>query len=67
MATGAPFLTQPYGAYYHCDVPDEDEELTHVGRGTPCGEYLHRFWQPAALSKDLQELPRREKCVRGRP
>src|SRR5882724_6746621 len=35
MATRAPFLTQPYGAYYHRDVPNEDEELTHVGPGTP--------------------------------
>ena len=63
MATRAPFLTQSYGAYYHRDVPDEDEELTHVGPGTPCGEYLRRFWQPVALSKDLQELPRRVRIL----
>jgi hypothetical protein len=56
MATRAPFLTQPYGAYYHRDIPKEDEELTHVGPGTPCGEYLRRFWQPVALSKRVQEL-----------
>jgi len=48
MATRAPFLTQPYGAYYHRDVPHEDEELTHVGPGIPYGEYLRRFWQPVA-------------------
>jgi hypothetical protein len=63
MATRAPFLSQPYGAYYHRDVPNEDEELTHVGPGTPCGEYLRRFWQPMALSKDLQELPRRVRIL----
>ena len=63
MATRAPFLTQPYGAYYHRDVPKEDEELTHVGPGTPCGEYLRRFWQPVALSKELQELPLRVRIL----
>jgi Rieske [2Fe-2S] domain len=63
MATRAAFLTQPYGAYYHRDVPKEDEELTHVGPGTPCGEYLRRFWQPVALSKELQELPRRVRIL----
>ena len=63
MATRAPFLTQPYGAYYHRDVPTEDEELTHVGPGTPCGEYLRRFWQPVALSKAVQELPRRVRIL----
>jgi len=63
MATRAPFLTQPYGAYDHRDVPQEDEELTHVGPGTPCGEYLRRFWQPVALSKAVQELPRRVRIL----
>jgi phenylpropionate dioxygenase-like ring-hydroxylating dioxygenase large terminal subunit len=63
MATRAPFLTQPYGAYYHRDIPQEDEELTHVGPGTPCGEYLRRFWQPVALSKGVQELPLRVRLL----
>ena len=63
MATRAPFLTQPYGAYYHRQVPTEDEELAHVGHGTPCGEYLRRFWQPVALSKDVQELPWRVRIL----
>jgi nitrite reductase/ring-hydroxylating ferredoxin subunit len=37
--------------------PSEDAELTHVGAGTPCGEYLRRFWHGIALSKELGELP----------
>ena len=45
MATGEPILSKPYGAYNHRDIPKEDEELTRVGPGTPCGEYLRRFWQ----------------------
>jgi len=60
MATRAPFLTQPYGAYYHRDSPKEDEELTDVGPGTPCGEYLRRFWQ---ASGSLQGVAKSYHCV----
>ena len=59
MSTRAPFLSTPYSAYSHRDIPKEDEELTHVGPGTPCGEYLRRYWQPIAFSKDLDDLPKR--------
>jgi hypothetical protein len=52
-------LTRTYRAYEWRDVPQEDTELTHVGPGTPCGEYLRRFWQPVALSAELTDLPRR--------
>jgi nitrite reductase/ring-hydroxylating ferredoxin subunit len=47
----------PYSAYLRRPAEAEDAELTHVGRGTPCGEYLRRFWQPVALSADLKDLP----------
>ena len=47
----------PYDAYYHREVPPEDAELTHVGPGTPAGEYLRRYWQPVGLSSDLADLP----------
>ena len=58
VATKKPgFLTDTYSGYHHRDVPKEDEELTHVGPGTPCGEYLRRFWQPVALSAELKDLP----------
>ena len=46
MSTRAPFMNTAYSGYYHRDVPKENEELTHVGPNTPCGEYLRRFWQP---------------------
>ena len=35
----------------------ENTELTHIGPGTPCGEYLRRFWQPVELSAELRDLP----------
>lgn len=48
----------PYGGYYHREVPDDDRELTRVGPGTPCGEYLRRFWHPVGLSSELKDFPR---------
>jgi len=40
-------------------IPGEDEELTHVGPGTPMGELLRRHWQPVGVSEELTELPKR--------
>jgi nitrite reductase/ring-hydroxylating ferredoxin subunit len=51
------FLTSAYGAYLNREVPRENEELTHVGPGTPCGEYLRRFWHPVVPSSELGDLP----------
>lgn len=34
-----------------------DRALAEVGRGTPSGELLRRYWQPIALSKDVTDLP----------
>ena len=59
MVARAPFLNTAYGAYHHRQRPAEDEELTRVGPGTPCGEYLRCFWHPVILSGDLGDLPRR--------
>jgi phenylpropionate dioxygenase-like ring-hydroxylating dioxygenase large terminal subunit len=59
MSERAPFLNSAYSAYHHRERPAEDEELTRVGPGTPCGEYLRRFWQPVIQSSELGEVPRR--------
>ena len=48
---------QSYGGYYQREVPPEDPELTHVGPGTPCGEYLRKYWQPVCLSQQLTDVP----------
>jgi phthalate 4,5-dioxygenase len=32
---------------------EENDLLTQTGPGTPCGEALRRYWQPAALSEEL--------------
>jgi phenylpropionate dioxygenase-like ring-hydroxylating dioxygenase large terminal subunit len=49
----------PYGAYLMRDVPEEDKELARVGPGTPCGEYMRRFWQPVGFSTKVKDLPHR--------
>lgn len=51
------FPLKPYSAYERGELPPEEAELTHVGRGSPAGEYLRRYWQPVALSSELGELP----------
>jgi nitrite reductase/ring-hydroxylating ferredoxin subunit len=63
MATRAPFLKTRYGGYLHRDVPAEEVELTHVGPGTPGGEYLRRFWQPVCFSDELRDLPYRVRIL----
>jgi phenylpropionate dioxygenase-like ring-hydroxylating dioxygenase large terminal subunit len=63
MASQSSFLSTRFGGYFHRDVPQEDTELTHVGPGTPCGEYLRRYWQPVCFADELQDLPLRVKLL----
>jgi hypothetical protein len=32
---------------------EENDLLTQTGKGTPCGDLMRRYWQPAALSDEL--------------
>ena len=57
MGTGERLVRQPYGGYHHKRAEREDVELTHVGRGTPGGEYLRRFWQPVCITSELTDVP----------
>ena len=57
------FLNKAFSAYYHRGVPPADDELTRVGPGTPCGEYLRRFWQPIIVSSELGDVPKRLKIL----
>jgi len=34
---------------------EENKLLTEVGRGTPCGELLRRYWHPVAAAAELTE------------
>ena len=57
--TGAPGrdIYRPYGGYHQTWVGQSDPTLTRVGPGTPCGEYLRRYWHPVAMSSELGDLP----------
>jgi nitrite reductase/ring-hydroxylating ferredoxin subunit len=37
--------------------------LTKVGPGTPCGEFLRRYWHPLALSSAVDSRPKRVKLL----
>ena len=56
--TAAKTRSMKYGGYHRRRDAKADSELTRVGRGTPGGEYLRRFWHPIALASELGELPR---------
>jgi nitrite reductase/ring-hydroxylating ferredoxin subunit len=45
-----------YGGY-SIDIPPTETLLTGVGRGTPGGEYLRRFWHPFLIASELKERP----------
>jgi phenylpropionate dioxygenase-like ring-hydroxylating dioxygenase large terminal subunit len=34
---------------------EQNDLLTRTGPGTPCGELMRRYWQPVALSEELEE------------
>ena len=34
---------------------DENQLLTQVSRGTPCGELLRRYWHPVAAAAELSD------------
>jgi 5,5'-dehydrodivanillate O-demethylase len=36
---------------------EQNERLTRVGRGTPMGELLRRYWMPIAAVSEFDRLP----------
>ncbi|MCI0546841.1 MAG: Rieske 2Fe-2S domain-containing protein [Candidatus Rokubacteria bacterium] len=52
-----------FGGYHQRELPAPDPELTQVGPGTPCGEYLRRFWQPVAFAREIRETPLRARIL----
>ena len=48
---------KPYSGYHLQPEPDSDTLLTDVSPGSPCGEYLRRYWQPFLLSSELRDVP----------
>jgi nitrite reductase/ring-hydroxylating ferredoxin subunit len=46
------------GSAYYKPEGHHDAALTHVGRGTPMGELLRRYWHPIGPSSYATDLPR---------
>jgi 5,5'-dehydrodivanillate O-demethylase oxygenase subunit len=42
---------------------EENEQLTHVGPGTPMGELLRRYWQPVGCTERVTKKPQRVKVM----
>lgn len=47
------------GTAYGRELPTYRDELTEVGPGTPCGEWLRRYWHPIGLVSDASERPKK--------
>jgi phenylpropionate dioxygenase-like ring-hydroxylating dioxygenase large terminal subunit len=43
---------------YELPQPSSRDDLARVGRGTPMGELLRRYWHPVGLSSDAGATPR---------
>ena len=46
------------GSAYHLKTPSYNARLTEVGRGTPMGELLRRYWHPVGMAADATATPR---------
>jgi phenylpropionate dioxygenase-like ring-hydroxylating dioxygenase large terminal subunit len=46
------------GSAYHRSDPRHIAELTEVGRGTPMGELMRRYWHPVGLASHATATPR---------
>ena len=55
-ATQTP-LTRPFDGYNARRGLAEDAAMMRVGRGTPMGELLRRYWQPIAYEREVGDLP----------
>jgi nitrite reductase/ring-hydroxylating ferredoxin subunit len=49
--------TEAYSGYHKPKDRPVDDELARVGPGTPCGEYLRRFWHPIMMSSRVADRP----------
>lgn len=51
------------GSAYHLPSPRHLDDLVRVGRGTPMGELLRRYWHPVGTSADATATPRRVRML----
>lgn len=51
------------GSAYEMKPGTYDPDLTHVGKGTPCGEFLRRYWHPVATVEQATTRPRQVRAL----
>ncbi len=59
-------MQQPHrdeGTAYELRTPQVKSELVAVGRGTPMGELLRRYWHPVGLAADASGTPRKIRAL----
>ena len=49
---------EPFCGYDQTWEGDSITELTQTGPGTPCGEYLRRYWHPVFITAELGDKPK---------
>jgi phenylpropionate dioxygenase-like ring-hydroxylating dioxygenase large terminal subunit len=52
-----------HGTAYDMKPASCKTELTEVGRGTPMGELLRRYWHPVGLAGDAADVPRKVRAL----
>ena len=57
MNEAAPKKRPSDGIAYGRPPQHHDAELTEVGPGTPCGEFMRRYWHPIQLSARVTDRP----------
>ena len=48
---------------YDTSLPEDEVSIVEVDRGTPMGELLRRYWQPACTSDELRDLPHKVRIM----
>jgi phenylpropionate dioxygenase-like ring-hydroxylating dioxygenase large terminal subunit len=51
------------GGAYGRPQGSHDAELTEVGPGTPCGEFMRRYWHPIAVSSSVTTRPQNTRLL----
>jgi phenylpropionate dioxygenase-like ring-hydroxylating dioxygenase large terminal subunit len=51
------------GSAYGRKQGTHDAELTEVEAGTPCGEFMRRYWQPVAVSAKVTSTPQQVRVL----
>lgn len=51
------------GSAYGRPAARPDDLITGVGPGTPCGEYLRRYWEPVGVSSEVTTRPQRVRIL----